>query len=632
MSSFSLLNILKIYFSDFLGSSWTSSSRGQAASATLSSSRTSNITTVRSVTTNEVNGSNEVNGFSKSSRQASPQKTKTKSENSTISSSNVNDVFMIQKHSRFARKQAKELFSSISPSNSPRPPRKMSKSPNNKKTNSTSRSPGPKQSMKNTFKKESSSATSPMKEVLTSSSASPEKKVSSVSKNSSVSSIDSVVKSPLKKTSTSSNSPEELEKTSKIPAKKSLMKLKTIKKEENVQDEDDDEIELEPRPVPQPRPRVTIRQDKVKDEKASQKQPKRPKSAPTVKKATPVPTVDLRSYSKSLKLLGLDIPSNRTEATKVETQTVEIQTKSPTLRTRIKERTQSVSDLKEIVDSKHYLPKDEYSKIKSKLTNAVFEEWYFNKMKQSEEKKRLEQEKHEEELKEKETKKVELKEKVKEDFQNWLKTKQEQTKKEKKKKENKKEEATQFSRDRLNRLTEDNTNSKFAKIKAAEEEWKEKKAIELKKDQRLKRRLLKKQEQELQQKLQKREEAEKHFMKWKESWSEKQKIKIAEAKQKKLDELETKKNEAKEKKEASETAFKAWLSKKQEDHKKSTGKLKDVNGNDKTQRLEAAKEAYESWLDYVEQREEEERFAEEEKVLRELWRPPWYPAGISEFY
>ena len=93
-----------------------------------------------------------------------------------------------------------------------------------------------------------------------------------------------------------------------------------------------------------------------------------------------------------------------------------------------------------------------------------------------------------------------------------------------------------------------------------------------------------------------------------------------------------KENEAKEKKEASETAFKAWLSKKQEDHKKSTGKLKDVNGNDKTQRLEAAKEAYESWLDYVEQREEEERFAEEEKVLRELWRPPWYPAGISEFY
>ena len=119
---------------------------------------------------------------------------------------------------------------------------------------------------------------------------------------------------------------------------------------------DDDQ---EPRPVPQPRPKVTIRQEK-------QKNAKRPKSAPAEKKIEPpsVPTVDLRSYSKSLKLLGLDIPSNRTEATKIETHTLEIQTKSPTLRTRLKERTQSVSDLKEIVDSKHHLPKEEYSKIK----------------------------------------------------------------------------------------------------------------------------------------------------------------------------------------------------------------------------------------------------------------------------
>jgi hypothetical protein len=30
------------------------------------------------------------------------------------------------------------------------------------------------------------------------------------------------------------------------------------------------------------------------------------------------PSVDLRSYSKSLRLLGLDIPSNRREATKVQ--------------------------------------------------------------------------------------------------------------------------------------------------------------------------------------------------------------------------------------------------------------------------------------------------------------------------
>ena len=66
---------------------------------------------------------------------------------------------------------------------------------------------------------------------------------------------------------------------------------------------------------------------------------------------------------------------------------MEIRTKSPTMRTRLKERTQSVSDLREVVDSKHHLPKEEYGKIKAKLTNAIFEEWYFNKMKEYSEKK-----------------------------------------------------------------------------------------------------------------------------------------------------------------------------------------------------------------------------------------------------
>ena len=68
--------------------------------------------------------------------------------------------------------------------------------------------------------------------------------------------------------------------------------------------------------------------DETKDkaagnDKAAKKRPasapaagrKKP-SATTVPEA-PVQSVDLRSYSKSLRLLGLDIPSNRREATKV---------------------------------------------------------------------------------------------------------------------------------------------------------------------------------------------------------------------------------------------------------------------------------------------------------------------------
>ena len=50
---------------------------------------------------------------------------------------------------------------------------------------------------------------------------------------------------------------------------------------------------------------------------------RRPASAPASREkkiaAEPVdPSIDLRSFSKSLKLLGLDIPSNRREAVKVQ--------------------------------------------------------------------------------------------------------------------------------------------------------------------------------------------------------------------------------------------------------------------------------------------------------------------------
>ncbi len=54
---------------------------------------------------------------------------------------------------------------------------------------------------------------------------------------------------------------------------------------------------------------------------------RRPRSAPAPKKRPqqqqqqqPSPKVDLRSYSKSLRLLGFDIPSNRREATKLTHQ------------------------------------------------------------------------------------------------------------------------------------------------------------------------------------------------------------------------------------------------------------------------------------------------------------------------
>ena len=95
---------------------------------------------------------------------------------------------------------------------------------------------------------------------------------------------------------------------------------------------------------------------------------------------------------------------------------------------------------------------------------------------------------------------------------------------------------------------------------------------------------------------------------------------------------------AKESREAAEAAFNGWKEKKKEERlKKKPSKASATAGKEilteaeTEKKLEAAKDAYENWLEYIEQREEEDKCAEEERELREMWRPPWYPAGISEY-
>ena len=378
-----------------------------------------------------------------------------------------------------------------------------------------------------------------------------------------------------------------------------------------------------------PKPRAKPR---TSEQNGSKKN--RPKSAPTPKKKAPAPAqvqqqelVDLRSYSKSLKLLGLDIPSNRTEATKVTTQTIDVKNKEPTMRTRLKERTQSVSDLKEIVDSKHHLPKEEYGKIKANLTNAVFEEWYFSKMKESSDKKYNEMEKIEAKIYQKEVEEVEKKEKAAEEFKRWMEGKRQQLRK------------TARQLKKKNNANNEDTEARLAKIKQAEEEWKQLKVADQKNKEKLKRRLQKKQEQDKEKQMQKREEAQKHFINWEQSWKQKMKVKMSEEKQRALEELEVKKVAAKDNREAAEAAFNCWKTKKKEENlKKKPAKAAAVAAIEKEavaeveteKKLEAARDAYENWLEYIEHREEEDKCAEEERELREMWRPPWYPPGIAE--
>merc|ERR1712183_212513 len=89
------------------------------------------------------------------------------------------------------------------------------------------------------------------------------------------------------------------------------------------------------------------------------------------------PTAPLELYSKSLKLLGLDIPSNRKEAVKVTHKEIQLETKEPTMKTRLTKKSESHSDIKAALTTE--IKESEFNAMRSTLKDAVFEEWYFKK-------------------------------------------------------------------------------------------------------------------------------------------------------------------------------------------------------------------------------------------------------------
>ena len=120
---------------------------------------------------------------------------------------------------------------------------------------------------------------------------------------------------------------------------------------------------------------------------------KRPQSAPPKKRITTKaeePKVGLGDFSKSLKLLGMDIPSTRTEATKVMNQEIIVKTKEPTFRTRILRRSGSHADLTKNVTKE--MKKSEFNAVKDELSKAIFEEWYFRKCEEERERKQKQKE------------------------------------------------------------------------------------------------------------------------------------------------------------------------------------------------------------------------------------------------
>ena len=366
---------------------------------------------------------------------------------------------------------------------------------------------------------------------------------------------------------------------------------------------------------------------------------RRPQSAPNkkpVKAPTKEPEAPLGEFSKSLKLLGLDIPSTRTEATKLTNQEVKVTTKEPTIRTRILKRSGSYADLTQNI--KKDMKASEFEAVRNKVKEAVFEQWYFKKCAEEREKKLKQEEEAEKEKKEKEEKQKELDELSKEEFTKWCKEKRAKNEKEKKKKE----------------IVEKGKVTKEIDHKEVQKkncEWlaMKKKDMMKKKEKAEKERLT--EEKKKIEEDKRRTEAEKTFLAWKEEKTKKLKEKYMTEKKK----VKEKQEALEEKRKDADSAFIGWKNKKAERVKKIErvdSKAKMVENCDKTSnndevdnrnvdiestegdtnsKLEEAKQAYEAWLDLIEEREEENLLFEEERKRILMWKPPWYAGGKALF-
>ena len=406
-------------------------------------------------------------------------------------------------------------------------------------------------------------------------------------------------------------------------------------------------------PPPKPRPRVTIRQSSVTTHdhhhpSSESLKPKftpprrvRPRSAPSPGRlrrkpttTTEEPQVDLRNYSKSLKLLEIEIASNRKEATKLRNQKLQIRTNSPTLRTRLTSRTQSLSNLQEIIDSKEKMPKDQFEEIRKPLRDAVFQEWYFRKSE-------IELKRIEEEKKKTTKEDIEKQEKIERSmsrYNSWLTQKKSDLKK--------KLASARIQKQKLEREKEEE-NEKADRKKRAELEWqKKKKEIWLQEKKRKER-----EAEEILEKEKLKEEkvrdAEKHFQAWKDRLDAERNEKLRERREKRREELEDKKEKAKEKIEEAEAAFQGWKKVKEEREREARekkdrmspvmkskkrgggGRKTPTDGGDSNtededvelspeERNKLSRQAYEDWLDYIEKREMLE------KSGNFMVKPPWY--------
>ena len=416
--------------------------------------------------------------------------------------------------------------------------------------------------------------------------------------------------------------------------------------------------------------RTTVKIKEDVTAKRNKKVPqKRPQSAPPKRRIVVKPPepeekkVELGEFSKSLKLLGMDVPSVRTEATKVESQDIIVKTKEPTFRTRLLKRSGSYADLTKNLNKE--MKKADFEALKGDLSRAVFEEWYFKKCEEERDRKIKQKEEEDRKAKAEEERKKEILEQSKEEFSRWLESKKDQLKKEKKRKEV--EERGKHARRKSINMEE---------VEKKRREWLENKKLDMIKQKERESLKKKKEEEEKIEKDKSRTEAEKTFIKWKEEKEKEFKEKAAKERERRKKKEE---DDIEQRKEA-DLAFIGWKNKKaaklkaEEEKKKKERELQEASEQDenevkvqlnsegvdqpessvpvqgdvmidqqdsvtkpkfsnkkKDDKLEDAKLAYEAWLDYIEARDEERLMFDEERKKILMWKPPWCPGGKAMF-
>ena len=165
------------------------------------------------------------------------------------------------------------------------------------------------------------------------------------------------------------------------------------------------------------------------------------------------------------------------------------------------------------------MPKTEYVAIKEPLGRAVFEAWYFQKLKEEQETRKAKLEAEEEAAKKKTDEEEEKRLKAVQEYTNWLEEKKSAFRKSLRRKQRKESHKAKENEEHL------------AKIKKAEADWKATKLKEKLKAEGRAAKLRQKKAAEEAKKETKKMESEKQFQKWKQEISEKLKSKYLAEKQ-----------------------------------------------------------------------------------------------------